>query len=62
MQQSLWDRVMKAAKTNMFTNFGLMMIIMILFISIFSRSLFCFGYFLFSMLLIFNYRKFLLDP
>jgi hypothetical protein len=38
------------------------MITMILFISIFSKSLFCLGYFLFSMLLIFNYRKFLLDP
>jgi len=35
---------------------------MALFISIFSKSLFCFGYFLFAMLLIFNYRVFLLDP
>lgn len=53
---------MKVAKINLFTNFGLFMITMILFIGIFSTSLFCFGYFLFSMLLIFNFRKFLLDP
>lgn len=34
----------------------------ILFISIFSKSLLSFGYFIFAMMLIYNYRRFLEDP
>jgi len=44
-----------------YTNFSLLMIMFVLFISIFAKSLLSLGYFIFSMLLIYNNRSFFKD-
>lgn len=42
----------------LYTNFSLLLIMFILFISIFAKSVLSLGYFIFSMLLIYNNRSF----
>lgn len=44
-----------------YTNFSLLLIMFVLFISIFSKTLLSFGYFIFSMILIYNNRNFFKD-
>ena len=44
-----------------YTNFSLLLIMFVLFISIFAKSLLSLGYFIFSMLLIYNNRSFFKD-
>jgi hypothetical protein len=61
-RQTIFNRAVLSACESLYTNFGLLMIAVILFISIFSKSLLCFGYFIFSMMLIFNFRLILQDP
>lgn len=54
-------RLTMSLSSAIYTNFGLMMIMFILFISIFSKSVLSFGYFIFCMLLIYNTKSFFKD-
>ena len=60
--QTLFNRFVFSMQDSLYTIFGLIMIAVILFISIFSQSLLCFGYFIFTMLLISNFKLLLEDP
>jgi len=62
MDELFWSRFVKSICSIIYTNFGLVMIMFVLFISIYSKSLLSFGYFIFCMLLIYNFRKFMEDP
>lgn len=54
-------RVIKGLSAMIYTNFSLLLIMFVLFISIFSKTLLSFGYFIFSMILIYNNRNFFKD-
>lgn len=51
-------RVFKWASEAMYTNFALVTILFLLLTSVFSHNLIALGYFVFSMVLVFNYRNF----
>lgn len=55
------NRAIKGLSSIVYTNFSLLMIMFVLFISIFAKSLLSLGYFIFSMLLIYNNRSFFKD-
>lgn len=52
------NQVVKSLSEMLYTNFSLLLIMFILFISIFAKSVLSLGYFIFSMLLIYNNRSF----
>ncbi len=51
-------RFFKWASEAIYTNFALVMILFLMLSSVFSHNLIAFGYFVFSMVLIYNYRNF----
>jgi len=57
-----WTKFVYSCKRVCFQHFGLIVLTIILLSSILSSSLFCFGYFIFSMLLINNYRQIFSKP
>jgi len=59
--ESLKLRVMKYTEELLFTNFALIMITFLLLTSVFSHNFIALGYFVFSMILCFNYRNFFTD-
>lgn len=52
------NRFIKYTAEVMYTNFALLMITMLVLTSVFSHNFIALGYFIFSMVLIHNYRNF----